>query len=252
MTETLSKLNFRDVGGLRTETGGIVRSGMLYRSEGPASFDEVHRAELAALGIKLVCDLRSESERDQDPNDWTDTALLLNFDITADLRVSTNAGWATLKDDPTLEAGKRALASNYAEMPRQILPNLKTLVDASVSGGTPLLVHCTAGKDRTGVMMAILLLALGVPREPILADYQRSEVFARNMRARGGVLEKIEAHFGFRPTERLMDAMIGVDTEFLDAALGAIDTGWGSIDGFFAAAGVDEDQRARFRETLVA
>jgi protein-tyrosine phosphatase len=251
MTEALSKLNFRDVGGMPTASGGIVRPGVLYRSEGPASFDEVHRSELATLGIKLVCDLRSNSERDKDPNDWSTAARLLNMDITADLRVSTNAGWATLKNNPTLEAGRRALAVNYSQMPDQILPNLEMLVDAVVGGGTPLLVHCTAGKDRTGVMVAILLMALGVPRELIIADYQRSEVFALNMRARGGVVEQFEDHFGFRPSEELIDAMIGVDLEFLDAALDAITENWGSIDGFFAAGGVDEEQLFRFRSVFL-
>jgi protein-tyrosine phosphatase len=252
MTEALSRLNFRDVGGIPTVSGGIVRPGVLYRSEGPASFGDDHRSELAALGIKLVCDLRSGSERDKDPNDWATAARLLNMDITADLRVSTNAGWATLKDNPTLEAGKRALAINYSEMPEQILPNLKTLVDAIVGGGTPMLIHCTAGKDRTGVMVAILLAALGVPRDLIVADYRRSEVFALNMRARGGVIEQFEEHFGFRPSEELMDAMIGVDLEFLDAALDAITARWSSIEGFFANAGVDEEQLARFRAVFVA
>jgi protein-tyrosine phosphatase len=252
MTEALSKLNFRDVGGIPTDTGGVVRPGILYRSEGPASFADVHRSELRALGIKLICDLRSDSERNKDPNDWAETARLLNFDITADLRVSTNAGWATLKDDPTVEAGKRALVTNYAEMPGQMLPNLNTLVDAIVAGGTPVLVHCTAGKDRTGVMVAILLTALGVPHDLILADYERSEIFARNMRARGGVHEQFEEHFGFRPTERLIDAMIGVDIEYLEAALATVVEKWGSIERYFAAAGVDEGQLDRFRETLVA
>lgn len=252
MTEALSRLNFRDVGGIPTASGGSVRPGILYRSEGPASFCDDQRSELAALGIKLVCDLRSDTERDKDPNDWAATARLLNMDITADLRVSTNAGWATLKDNPTLEAGKRALATNYSEMPEQILPSLKTLVDAIVGGGTPMLVHCTAGKDRTGVMVAILLAALGVPRDLIVADYQRSEVFALNMRARGGVIEQFEEHFGFRPSEELMDAMIGVDLEFLDAALDAITAKWGSIEGFFAAGGVDEALLDRFRVVFVA
>jgi protein-tyrosine phosphatase len=101
-------------------------------------------------------------------------------------------------------------------------------------------------------MVAILLMALGVSRDLILADYQRSEIFALNMRARGGVFEQFEEHFGFRPTERLMDAMIGVDVEFLDAALDAITKRWGTIEQYFAAGGVDGAELARLRETLVA
>ena len=251
MTEALSKLNFRDVGGMPTENGGALKSGMIYRSEGPASFQEVHRKELAALAIRLVCDLRADTERNKDPNDWTETARFLNLDVTNDLRVETNDGWRTLKNDPTPEGARNALNGNYAAIPAAIRPHLKSLIDAIVDGETPVLVHCTAGKDRTGVMMAILLMALGVPHDVILADYQRSDVFAQNLRIRGGIPEQFEETFGFRPSEALIDTMIGVNLEFLDSALGAITREWGSIDDFFLAAGVDADQLTRFRDTLV-
>lgn len=251
MTEALSKLNFRDVGGMPTEDGGVVKPGMLYRSEGPASFADIHRGELNALGIKLVCDLRSTDERDKAPNDWATTARLLNLDITADLRVPSNTGSMTLKDNPTVEAAKQALVANYSEIPGLILPNLGNLVDAILDGETPLLVHCTAGKDRTGVMMAILLKALRVPHDIVLADYERSDVFAQNMRIRGGIPEQFEQHFGFRPTEDLIDAMIGVDLEFLGSALDRIGSDWGTIEQYFAAGGVDAAKLDRLREVLV-
>ena len=70
MTRELAKLNFRDVGGLLTADGSRVREGVVFRSEGPASFGPVHREELAALGFRLVCDLRSAGEREKSPNDW--------------------------------------------------------------------------------------------------------------------------------------------------------------------------------------
>ncbi len=250
MTEALSQLNFRDVGGMPTDDGGILKPGLIYRSEGPASFEAIHRAELGALGIRLVCDLRADTERSKDPNDWSDTARLLNLDVTADLRVQTNDGWMTLKDDPTPDAARKALTDNYAAIPGAILPHLYELIEAIVAGETPVLVHCTAGKDRTGVLMALLLQALRVPREVVVADYQRSDVFAKNLRVRGGIPEQFEQTFGFRPSESLIDAMIGVDEAFLAAAMTAVTREWGSIDGYFAAAGIDDALLASFRETM--
>lgn len=251
MTKALSKLNFRDIGGLPTENGGVIRPGIIFRSEGPANFEPVHRDELAALGIKLVCDLRADTERAKDPNDWADGARLLNLDVTADLRVQTNDGWMALKDDPSPEAARKALIGNYSAIPEAIRPHLRDLVDAIVEGETPVFIHCTAGKDRTGVMLALLLKALGVSDDLIFADYLRSDIFGQNMRLRGGIHEQFEEHFGFRPSEALIDAMIGVDLDMLNAALGAVESEWDSIEGYFAAAGIDAPLLARFRETLV-
>lgn len=250
MTEALSKLNFRDIGGLPTEDGSVLRCGVIYRSEGPASFGPVHRNELVALGIKLVCDLRADAERDKAPNDWADAARLLNMDITADLRVETNQGWMALKADPSPEAAKRALINNYAAIPSAIRPHLRDLVAAIADGETPVLIHCTAGKDRTGVLMALLLKALNVADELVVADYLRSDIFAQNLRLRGGIHEQFEETFNFRPSDALIDAMIGVDLEFLNAALSAMEREWGTVTDYFAAAGIDAALLARYREAM--
>lgn len=251
MTEALSKLNFRDIGGLPTHDGRIVRPGLIYRSEGPASFAPVHREELAALNIRLVCDLRSEGERDKDPNDWAEAARLLNLDVTADLRVKTNNGWEALRHDQSAATVRAALVGNYASIPAALRPHLRHFVDSIIAGEVPALVHCTAGKDRTGVMIALLLRAVGVPEDIVIADYERSDVFARNLRLRGGIEEQFHETFGFVPSKELIDAMIGVDVDFLNTAFDVLTTEHGSLEGYFAAADVDATLLARFRETIV-
>lgn len=250
MIAALSKLNFRDIGGLPAGDGAVLRPGVIYRSEGPASFQPVHRDELLALDIRLVCDLRADTERETAPNDWADTARLLNMDITADLRVETNDGWMMLKADPSPEAVKRALIANYAAIPNAIRPHLHALIVAIADGETPVLVHCTAGKDRTGVLIALLLKALNVPDDLVFADYLRSDIFAQNLRLRGGIHEQFEETFGFRPSDALIDAMIGVDRELLHAALGAVEREWGSVIGYFDAAGIDAALLRRYRDAM--
>ena len=252
MTQALSTLNFRDIGGLPTRDGGVIRPGLIYRSEGPASFAPIHHAELAALNIRLVCDLRSDGERAQDPNDWADAARLLNLDVTADLRVKGNAGWQALKHDQSDATVRRALIMNYATMPAAMRPHLRHLVAAVVDGETPVLVHCTAGKDRTGVLIALLLKALGVDDDVVVADYERSDVFMLNLRMRGNTGAQFEAAFGFPPSPSLIDAMVGIDVEFLNAAFDAVTTEWGGIAGYLAAADIDAGLLERFRATMVA
>lgn len=252
MTQALSKLNFRDIGGLPTRDGAIVRPGIIYRSEGPASFKPVHHAELAALDIRLVCDLRSDGERAKDPNDWANAARLLNLDVTADLRAKTNSGWDALKTDQSEAAVRTVLMGNYASIPAAIRPYLRHLIAAIVEGQTPVLIHCTADKDRTGVLIGLLLKALGVSDDAIVSDYERSDVFSRNLRIRGNVEEQVEAAFGFRPSQALIDAMIGVDAAFLNAAFDATVAEWGHIERYFAAADIDAGLLARFRETMLA
>ena len=250
MTTELAKLNFRDLGGLETEEGLLVRPGMIFRSEGPASFEPVHRSELAELGIKIVCDLRAETERRKSPNDWAATSRLLNIDINADLRANPTELLETLKGDRSVEALKRANVRNYAAMPAALRPHLRELVQAIADGETPVLIHCTAGKDRTGVLTALLLLALRVSEEVVAADYLRSDVYRQNLWLRGGLREQIEGVFGFLPDDAFIDAIVGVQPEFLDAALGALQREWGSIDAYLEAAGVEDELTARYRQVM--
>jgi protein-tyrosine phosphatase len=251
MTVALSKLNFRDLGGLPAAGGRRLRHRMVYRSEGPASFAEDHQRELTALGFRLICDLRADVERRKAPHTWENSARLLNLDITNDLRTETNQGWTALRDDPSEAGARKAMIVNYAAIPAAVHPHIGLLIDAIAAGETPVLIHCTAGKDRTGVLIAILLTALGVAEDRIIEDYKRSDVFAKNLRLGGSIAHAFNETFGFVPGEETINAMIGVFPEFLQAALDEITRGWGSIDAYLETAGVDADRLAAFRAVLL-
>ena len=243
----LLALNFRDLGGLRTTDGRRVRSGLLYRCEGPASFDEDHRAALLALKFATVCDLRSEAERGAAPNGWCDSQTrLLDFDMNQALRARGADGWAALRADPSEHGARQAMYANYAAMPPALAPFMPALFDA-LGGRTPLLMHCTAGKDRTGVAIAVLLLALGVCRDEVMNDYLKSDVFRGDLRIAPSIEHGFRSAFGFAPLGATMDVLVGVDPRFLEVALEAC----GPVDDYLAQAGVSSATLAQARERLL-
>jgi protein-tyrosine phosphatase len=252
VTLALSKLNFRDLGGLPTLDGRVIRSGVLFRSEGPASFFDEHRAELGALGVRSVCDLRSASERHAAPNDWCGPGCrVLHLDMNTDLRAAGAEDWESLRRDPSSANARRVMMRNYCLMPAALSPHLVKIVVALLAGEIPMIMHCTAGKDRTGVAVAMLLTLLGVAREDILSDYAKSDVFGRNLRIAGSVNEAFRTSFGFVPSDEVIAMLIGTDSEFLLAALATVELDWGSMAGYFEASGVDADRQEQLRATLL-
>jgi protein-tyrosine phosphatase len=252
MTAALSKLNFRDLGGLTAAGHRRIRRGILFRSEGPAGFLEQHRVELSALGVRSVCDLRSGVERQQAPNDWIGPACrLLNLDMNTDLRAAGANFWESLRTDPSAANARRVITRNYALMPSALLSHVAKIVGALLAHEVPMVVHCTAGKDRTGVAVAILLSLLGVSRADIVSDYARSDVFGQNMQLAGSVDEAFRRSFGFVPAQTVMALLIGADSTFLVGALQTLEHEWGSVAGYFIAGGVDLQQQEQLRRMLL-
>lgn len=252
MTEALSRLNFRDLGGLPTADGARLRPGLIFRSEGPASFFDAHRAELGALGFRTVCDLRSGGERDHAPNDWCGPdCSILDLDMNTDLRAQGEEIWESLRGDGSVANAHRVMMENYRLMPHALRPHLPAIVDALLAQAVPLMIHCTAGKDRTGVAIAALLSLAGVSQDVILDDFRKSDVFGENMRIAGSVEQGFRDTFGYVPDAAVIAMLVGTEQAFLLAALDEIDARWGDIDGYFEAAGIDAGRRDQLRNMLL-
>jgi hypothetical protein len=171
---SLASLNFRDLGGLPLAGGLRVKTGVLYRGPGPARLGDEHRETLRKLGIRLVCDLRSEPERRDGMHACDAPTRFLRLDVPNDFVDETSLGLRLLIRRPNVEGARMAMCASYAAMPERIRPHLPTFMDALCAGSVPALVHCTAGKDRTGVLMALLLLFLGVPEGTAFEEYLQS------------------------------------------------------------------------------
>jgi protein-tyrosine phosphatase len=249
--------NGRDLGGTLGR-GGAVRHGLLFRSAAPAG--DAARAALAELGVRTVVDLRSAMEREQQPTDVPPTAVVHGADVLADASYAGAANLGQLaaealsgheiadgfsgrdlraimlqsyRDFAELGSGKRAGAE------------LVHLLADPHSG--PVLIHCTAGKDRTGWLVAVVLHILGVPWEAITEDYLRSGPEVRAMFS--GLLQRLPdgAAAGV-----LLAPVLGVFPEYLEAAKRQAELEHGSLDRYIRdGLGIDDDVADGLRGRLL-
>ena len=242
---TLAEMNFRDIGGLSAGRGERIASGVLYRCQAPSRLPPMHRAEVLALGAKMVCDLRSSGERERDTHGWEAGVDVVELDLFNDFGDPARPGFSMLRADPTAAGARTAMQATYAGMPALIQRHLARIVQGMISGATPVIVHCAAGKDRTGVLVALLLLFAGVPHDAVLEDYMLSACYGRMRRAEMRNGADLAAAYGFSIDPRAVDVMTGVEPGFLAAALEAVAVGWGSEQAYFDAADLKTaDQRA--------
>ena len=158
--------NVRDLGGFPVTGGGCTRTGVLYRADGLHALTDADRRRWRGLGIELVVDLRSAAERAAYPDAVDSVPVPLLADAT--IGGGDRPGLATHADGVAfLERVNRHLVDDAAPALGRVLALL-----AAAEG--PAAFHCTAGKDRTGLVAALLLDLAGVPRPAILDDYARS------------------------------------------------------------------------------
>jgi protein-tyrosine phosphatase len=244
--------NFRDLGGLPAGDGMRVRSGRLFRSDLVFRPNETEAAALAASGIGLVIDLRSRSETETSPNQfWADRGVEIRaFDIGTDVR-ARGSFWDRLAEDASESAVAALMATIYRSIPNAVGPALASLFDSLAQGAPPALIHCAAGKDRTGVVVALLLHALGVPDAAIMVDYM--ETAARvTPRTRERARKTFTKIAGGVMDDASLEMLVSVRGDFLGHAYAYIDRKYGGIDAYLTAfAGLDADKRAAMRINLL-
>lgn len=246
--------NFRDIGGYQTRHGASVRWGRVYRAGVLSYFTPADEARLTNLGLKAICDLRRAEERQYEPTRWPD------------LRTRPLA-WEDGNSVPTI----RALAATrsrdaagmfdtmvnlYRQLPQWMSGRIAGLFDCVARDDVPLLVHCAAGKDRTGLAIAVLLLALEVPEDTVLEDYLLTnragdfEAFiSERQRARLG-LGETQGQLLSLPDE-MRRVLFSADPAFLAAAMERIHLDYGSVEAYLTQAGVTAVKLQQVREALL-
>lgn len=246
--------NFRDLGGLWTGDGRTVRCGVLFRSEALATLTDRDLDTLARLRIALACDLRTARERERHASRWPPhaTPAVLELDILSDARNLSRASLRELLTEPSGASARAWMLRNYASMPTAFSTGVRRLVSRIVDHEQlPLLVHCAAGKDRTGFVCSLLLLAVGVPREAVMHDYLASDRHFDRGRLADVMADiaQLTPEDG-PPSPRAIEAMMG-RAEYLEVALETIDRDHGGVEQYLERhGGLDAPRRSRLRELL--
>jgi protein-tyrosine phosphatase len=229
--------NFRDVGGLPA-LSGRVRDGVLFRSDGLHRLGEAGRAQLRDLGVGIIIDLRDENEAAVMPDD------LDGLDVEV-LRLPVFEGSGASQG-----AGGISLDALYERIVTQHAPIVvSALREISGSGERAIVVHCTAGKDRTGVVVALALMAVGVDREAVVDDYARTEANLAGEWLEGMV--ELIGRYGIPDTPELRVLMGGSPREAIEGVLDTVERAHGSTREYLLAAGLSLHELAALEALLI-
>jgi protein-tyrosine phosphatase len=231
--------NFRDVGGYPAR-GGTTRSGQLFRSDSLAGVTAAGTGDLAALRIGVVVDLRSDLERRQDHSrDVLPGAVHVYLPIHGGSRSS-------LVDD-----GPITLVGLYRQVLTDSAWSIATAISVIADSGTrPVLVHCTAGKDRTGLVIALALEAAGVERAAVVADYTQSALNLDGVWIDQAMSAMVSRGVPISP--RLFEALGGSPDHAMTEVLAWLDREYGSTVAYLTAHGMPDESVEELREKLVA
>jgi len=241
-----SVLNFRDIGGYETADGKRVKWGQVYRAANMSRVTESDQRYLANLGIRLICDVRTPFEAKRRRDILPPGVRYLNCPVYEKEPVKF---WMLLFQ-------RRRL--------RQVLFNLSITwnIDFAASAhgeilkllgnpdNLPAIVHCTAGKDRTGMAMALLLCALGVPEEKTVEDYSLSNLVAPlYIKSTQSKVNKVR-WLGFK-IEQLYP-LIATPPYMMRNMLAYIHQAYGSVEEYLLnAAGLEKHHLILLRENLL-
>ena len=245
--------NFRDLGGYPAMDGKSVRWGRLYRSGAMHRLTPADYRYLAGLDIAVICDFRANQERIDEPTDWqAGDVEMMNWDYEMDM----SALGAAFGGDMSPERSAAAMTAFYRQMPVIYGERYAEMFQRIAAGDLPMVFHCSAGKDRTGLAAALILSALGVPREVILEDYAMSDDLVDYMADLREARESIDpespnAVWALLP-EDVIAPFMASDPAYLAAALDQIEADHGSIDAYLRdELGVTDAALAGMRASLL-
>jgi protein tyrosine/serine phosphatase len=225
--------NFRDFGDYPVAGGGRLKPRTLYRSASHSRATDADLETLASLDLAVVVDLRRKSEQEREPSRRPPGfSGVVIVDDTEDARDDWREQLA--HSDLSAESFRGYMINFYGQAPFDpphidvFSRHFKTL--AQTDGAV--LIHCAAGKDRTGILAALTLHAAGVHRDDIMHDYLLTNRSERTVSNLPQVAETIRDICGRMPDEAAMMTIMGVDAVYLETSFRALTDRFGGADAY--------------------
>ncbi|MGW0816421.1 tyrosine-protein phosphatase [Streptomyces viridiviolaceus] len=257
--ELQGAVNVRDLGGYRTDTGRQMRYGQVYRADSLSGLTDSDVPELAALGLRTVVDFRVPLEVEHDGADRLPAGVTATSRSVNDLGLYARTTEAIGSKDPVrqqemlgdgrAEELMRSIYRSFVTSPESRSRFAAVLRDIAHGEQSPLLYHCTSGKDRTGWMSYLLLRAVGVPSDTAARDFLLSNDFRReaDRRTREGLRRA-----GLMENPDLLVPLQEVRMDYLDAALDQMGDDYGGLHGYLREGlGLDTATLTKLRARLL-
>jgi len=252
--------NFRDFGGYPTEAGRAVKWRRLYRSDHLSELTAADFERLAEHGVRLVCDLRRDSEAEAKPTRWPGpgapvlarTPLFNDADgLNTFQRID---GDEDARNDPA--ASRAVMRELYLRLVTEPGPlaALRGIFERLAEAETafPVLFHCAAGKDRTGVVCALVLGALGVARAHIVEDFMLTQQLYDASAARRERISQIIESTQFRSwSAAALRPIFSAEPEYIEVALNEVEAAGGVVTFLTGRAGVSPQVLERLQGALL-
>ena len=245
-------INLRDFGGYRTTDGRRVRRGLLFRCGLMTEIEAHAYDDFGRLDIGVICDLRSDEEVETSPTpDHPVFRCRVHIPIwpgssSRFRKVMRRAGPGKADFAQFMRDITREIVRDHAQAYRKLLAEL-------LGAERGFLLHCSAGKDRTGVGAAIILSILGCDEATIIRDYlvsNRSTALAA--RARHRMAREMQAQgFEDEMSEAVLHLLSGVRAEYLHGAFDEIEASYGGMEAYLEAIGITRHEKAELRERLL-
>ncbi|OLZ70335.1 protein tyrosine phosphatase [Streptomyces sp. IMTB 2501] len=248
--------NFRDVGGLPTVDGRRVRQGVLFRSGHLAHATEDDAAFLTSLGLHTIFDFRNAADQKLEGPD-VELPGVRNVNLPLSDPADGAEFWKMVRDGDldqlrgilADDKGSARMIASYRSIVKERTAEHSQVLRELTEDSVPALMHCAAGKDRAGISMAVTLLALGVERGAIIADYLESNAKHRRYKVRrSGSTET-----AYTPeVMELLSPLFDARAEYLHAAFETIEQTWGGVDTYLQhGLGLTPAARDHLRERLL-
>ncbi|SET28811.1 tyrosine-protein phosphatase [Stigmatella erecta] len=247
--------NFRDVGGLKTADGRTFRTGVLFRSGELSRMNAEDWVTLRGLGIQLICDLRSPGESQKRRLRLTDASIrVVNIPIheqaTQDGSRRKLLGFLFGKaGGERFREFSRAYYHHIAFEQTARIREVITLLAGERN--LPAVIHCTAGKDRTGFLAALIQLLAGVRYEEVMEDYLRTnDFFAPQLEKFLKVMRVLTLS---QVSPERMRLILMAHPDFLDEVYGTLMKRYGSVETYLReACGIEQDTLRKLKDRLLA